>query len=325
MLAAEDLRADKKTMKKRGSCGVGEKALYMGTYFVDRAYYVPFSAVSRVYKQVAMSRGGFTGRGMFGSIPYLVVEYDGGKTYRSRFKWEEDVDRLLEFVHDLYPNIPLRSAAAQKKLDEEAAVMRSRLKEHLSEVALASVAELDRASEFLEKRPENYRELARASRAKRSNDIANPFYKWAALAIVMMAAVSALFGVYVMWSGQGDFGLYFLLFGLAFIMLFAGANVLPTKRNNTQAIMERLRMARIAMEAYLADYRGFPVPAKYAHPLTFRRMKREIQEGRAETPAEALDVLKADLKAVNSSMTVYQVEYDEIVAIKPMFLIENYQ
>lgn len=318
------LRADKKHCSRFGPCGVGQKALYMGGFFFERSRYVPYTAVTRIYKQVAMSKGGFTGHGLFGAIPYLVAEC-GSRIFRSKFKWEEDIDRMLDCIHDLLPDMPLRSLAAQKRLEEEAAEVRSRLKECLSEEAQRSVAMLERASAFLERQPEIYRDLARMSKAKRANDIANPFYKWAALAIVILAGLAALFGAYTMWKGLGDFGLYFLLFGMAFILLFSSANVLPTKRNNEAAIRERLYAARRAMEGYLYDYCGFPVPARYAHPLTLRRMKREIQEGRAETIPQAFELLKKDLKAINNSMTVYQFEYDEIVVIKPMFLIENYR
>ena len=34
---------------------------------------------------------------------------------------------------------------------------------------------------------------------------------------------------------------------------------------------------------------------------------------------KSLEVLKSDLKALNSSVAVEQEEYDEIMAIKPMF------
>ena len=40
---------------------------------------------------------------------------------------------------------------------------------------------------------------------------------------------------------------------------------------------------------------------------------------------KALEVLKSDLKALNSSVAVEQEEYDEVMAIKPMFLIRDYQ
>lgn len=58
---------------------MGEKALYLNSFFIDRRYYVALSSVRRVFKRVAMSKGGFSGKGVFGSIPYLVVEYDDGQ------------------------------------------------------------------------------------------------------------------------------------------------------------------------------------------------------------------------------------------------------
>ena len=72
------LKNDKKNCKKFGPCGIGEKALYLNSFYLDRVYYVPFSKVKRVFKRVAMSKGGFTGKGVFATIPYLVVVYDNG-------------------------------------------------------------------------------------------------------------------------------------------------------------------------------------------------------------------------------------------------------
>ena len=54
-------------------------------------------------------------------------------------------------------------------------------------------------------------------------------------------------------------------------------------------------------------------------------MQDILKEGRAKTISEALRVLKDDLKALNSSVTVEEEEYDEIVTIKPMFLVMEYQ
>jgi hypothetical protein len=50
-----------------------------------------------------------------------------------------------------------------------------------------------------------------------------------------------------------------------------------------------------------------------------------ILDGRTETIGEALEILKEDLQAVNSGVSVEQEEYDEITAIKPIFLIMNYE
>ena len=79
------------------------------------------------------------------------------------------------------------------------------------------------------------------------------------------------------------------------------------------------------MEGYLSFYHDFPVPARYAHPIVLKRMQRVIEEGRAVKPAEALEVVKQDLKALNSDVEVDQEEYDEVVTVKPMFLNENYR
>ena len=55
------------------------------------------------------------------------------------------------------------------------------------------------------------------------------------------------------------------------------------------------------------------------------RMIRILREGRAQSADEALEVLKSDLKALNADVQVSQEEYDEVVAIKSMFLLSDYQ
>lgn len=109
----ETLAADKKGCRRFGPCGVGEKALYLNSFFIDRHYYVALSSVRRVFKRVAMSKGGFTGKGAFGSIPYLVVEYDGGEK-QCNFKHEEDVDNLLAYLSKLCPDLPLQSRKVEQ-------------------------------------------------------------------------------------------------------------------------------------------------------------------------------------------------------------------
>ena len=69
----------------------------------------------------------------------------------------------------------------------------------------------------------------------------------------------------------------------------------------------------------------FPLPARYAHPVVLDRMIRVLREGRAQSIEEALTVVKADLKALNADVQVSQEEYDEVVAIKPMFLVSDYE
>ena len=54
-------------------------------------------------------------------------------------------------------------------------------------------------------------------------------------------------------------------------------------------------------------------------------MIRVIREGKAESVGMAYEVMKEELRAINNQVTVSQTEYDEIVAIKPMFLLCGYR
>ena len=68
-----------------------------------------------------------------------------------------------------------------------------------------------------------------------------------------------------------------------------------------------------------------PYISEAAPSNVIKRMIDIIEEGRAVEVDEALAVLKNDLRALNSSVAVEQEEYDEIVTIKPMFLVRDYQ
>ena len=96
-LGAAELEADKKACKKIGPCGVGKKALYLNSFYIDRRYYLPYTSITRVFKRVAMSAGGFTGKGMFASMAYLVVEYDGACCSWKRGRWLQS--RTVQSTH----------------------------------------------------------------------------------------------------------------------------------------------------------------------------------------------------------------------------------
>ena len=83
-LPDDELTADKKTCRKIGPCGVGKKAIYLNSFYFDRRYYIPISSVERIFKRIAMSKGGFTGKGAFGTLSYLVVVYENGKESRAK-------------------------------------------------------------------------------------------------------------------------------------------------------------------------------------------------------------------------------------------------
>ena len=306
------LEADKKACKKIGPCGVGKKALYLNSFYIDRRYYLPYGSISRVFKRVAMSSGGFT---------------DGGKQKQCNFKDERDVDALLEVLAKEQPNIPRLSAAGEAEIARQKAEKAARRLPQLSKEAEQSVGQLRRAADYLAKKPELAKELSAAERRKRAQLQSKPVYKYVALIISLLGVASAAYGIQSILNHTGNYGIYFALFGFAAIFLFSSYNMMPTAHNNHNAIMKRADRAEAAMAEYIKAYPGgnFPVPDIYAHPVVLKQMTDAIQEGRAVTLPEALAAVKNRLKEVNADVQVEQEEYDEIVQIKAMFLNHDYQ
>ena len=323
----QELVEDRKSCKRIGPCGVGKKALYLNSFYIDRRYYLPYGSISRVFKRVAMSSGGFTGKGMFASMAYLVVEYDGGKQKQCNFKDERDVDKLLEVLAKEQPQIPLLSEAGEQALQKKEAEKAARKLPELTDEAKHSVTVLRKAKEYLEEKPELAEELSAAERRKRAQLQSKPVYRYVALAIFVFGIVSAAYGLYAVTNHVGNYGIYFALFGFAAIFLFSSYNMLPTARNNNNAIMKRADKAETAMAEYVKHYPNgaFPVPSCYAHPIVLKQMTDAIEEGRAVTVPEALDAVEARLKSLNADVQVEQEEYDEVVVIKAMFLNHDYQ
>ena len=147
-----------------------------------------------------------------------------------------------------------------------------------------------------------------------------------ALAIFLFGLAAAAYGLYAITNHVGNYGIYFALFGFAAIFLFSSYNMLPTARNNHSAIMKRADRAEQAAADYVKRYPNgaFPVPSYYAHPTVLKQMMDAIEEGRAVTVPEALEAVKARLKALNADVQVEQEEYDEVVLIKAMFLNHQY-
>ena len=322
-----ELEQDKKACRKIGPGGVGKKALYLNSFYIDRRYYLPYGSISRVFKRVAMSSGGFTGKGMFASMAYLVVEYDGGKQKQCNFKDERDVDKLLEVLAKEQPQIPLLSEAGEQALQKKEAEKAARKLPELTDEAKHSVTVLRKAKEYLEEKPELAEELSAAERRKRAQLQSKPVYRYVALAIFVFGIVSAAYGLYAVTNHVGNYGIYFALFGFAAVFLFSSYNMLPTARNNNNAIMKRADKAEAAMAEYVKHYPNgaFPVPSCYAHPIVLKQMTDAIEEGRAVTVPEALDAVEARLKSLNADVQVEQEEYDEVVVIKAMFLNHDYQ
>ena len=112
---------------------------------------------------------------------------------------------------------------------------------------------LRKAKEYLEEKPELAEELSAAERRKRAQLQSKPVYRYVALAIFVFGIVSAPRPV----CGDepcSNYGIYFALFGFAAIFLFSSYNMLPTARNNNNAIMKRADKAEAAMAEYVKHY-----------------------------------------------------------------------
>ena len=323
-LTAEELKKDRKTCKKAGPCGLGRKAMYLNTFFLDRRLYVCYEDIERIYKRIAMSAGGFSGRGMFGAIPYLVVELKDGRSRQCNFKIEEDVDALMRWIRDNHPEIHLYTKQAEERMMAEIREEKTREKKLLSPSAAAGKTHLEEDLAFLEKHPEISDRLRRAVREKRRIDQIPASSRLIMGAVALIGAAGIILGLYTAFSGK-NYGLWGILFGAAFIFYSAASGILPFGGNTSSAADAYWKEAVRAARECLSAKKDFFLPAQYADPIVIRRMQKAIRMGRAESMEEALKVVKEDLKALNSSVRVSQEEHDEVAAIKPLFLECGYE
>ena len=315
MLDDASLVRDKQHCRRIGPCGVGRRALYLNSYFIDRHYYVPFSAITRAFKFIEEGTGGV--RGVLAGRACLLVEYDGGM---------HQIDELLRVLHKMHPEIPCVSEEEEAELEVEYERRRAeeRRRPPLSMRAEREIEELENAIAYLERKPELYKRLSRAAKRRRNYQSRSAGYRWAAAAIMVLGAVALIYGV-VSLVCRGFSGGYLLLCLLAAVFLFGGWRLLPTARNNNAAVLRGDKQARVQMQNYIDRFPAFPLPARYAHPIVLRRMQQAIAEGHALNVMEALEVVKADLQTMNADMQVSQEEYAEIATIKPLFLNADYK
>ena len=320
---ADVLESDVRTCIKAGPCGLGKKALYIGSRFLDRRFYIPWTEVRRVFKRVAMSEGGFSGKGIFGSMAFLVVQYGSGLEKECRFKNEGVLDRFLEEVEKEHPEIPVHSVSAEKKLAEARAAEEARYKKNLTPEAENAVSLLRKEQAFLESRSSLAGMLTAAAKQKRIIDNMSPAFRIGGAVLGILGIISALYGLIGLLT-HNAWALYFLIGGGAVFFMTLSTNTFPNKWNSKKTAQNDWDQALRDMKEYLAGRPSFSVPAQYAHPVVLERMIRVIREGRADNTADALRLMKEDLKALNSSVKVSQKEYDEVVKIKPLFLVCGY-
>lgn len=322
-LSAEALSKEKKNLKKIGRMGIGEKAIFLSTAMLDRSRYICFTDIRRIFKRVAMSKGGFSGKGIFGTMAYIVAELKDGRTVTCTVPLEADADTLLKEFGRKCPTVPLQSEEAARKLREAEQEEKARYAKTLRPAAEACIQSLEQDAQVLEKNPKLYQRLSDGAQRLRMVQRTKPSYKWVALVVFIFAIIAAAFGVLRFLQG-GEDGMYIVLIGLAVIFLISASRVLPSASNNLKTVTKEYEEAVKAMAAAL-DGESFPIPARYAHPIVLTRMIRVIREGRTETAEGALQLVKQDLQALNAQVSVSKKEYDEVVEIKPMFLVAAYR
>ena len=247
---------------------------------------------------------------------------DQAEAAELRQQYEEKLKNVDKEAEVILSEARTKALRNENRIIGEAKEEAARYLSELTNDAQSAKEELEKAQKFLSGYPELTEQLSKAARAKRVNQHTNPAYRWVALAIVLAGAAALVYGI-ISWRNGGDFGMYFALFGFAAIFFFSGAHVLPTAKNNKKAVARAWEEAQGNLAHVLPD--DFPLPARYAHPVVLTRMIRILREGRAQSADEALEVLKTDLKALNADVQVSQEEYDEVVAIKSMFLLSDYQ
>ena len=232
-LSRETLAEDKKQCLKIGPVGIGGRALYTNSFYISRCYYTCWQDIRRVFKRVAMSKGGFTGKGIFATTPYLVVQRSDGTEQQCNFKIEAEVDEVLEEIHKKHPEIPVYSAESEKKLRKAKAEQEARYLKKLPENALETIQELERAKAYLQKDERFSKLIVFAAKQKRSLDGTKTSLKTLAALIDAGSAVLIAAGLYLRLMKGNSMGIYLALFGGAFILSVAASQILPTPHRRT--------------------------------------------------------------------------------------------
>jgi len=94
VLQPDELKSDCTAAEHFEDCGLGKKAVYLEAHGIGRRRYIPLDRVDRVFKRLAVSKGYFEQGQIFGSIAYLVVQYEGTEK-KIRFNNEDSLNEML--------------------------------------------------------------------------------------------------------------------------------------------------------------------------------------------------------------------------------------
>lgn len=323
-LSKEELREDKKTITRYDQCGLGKKAIYVGGKLLPRRFYIPYEAVTHVYRRVAVSPG--SGKGFLTPVLYIVIRYDDGREAVSSFRYITDADKMMEQIQKHHPSICLLSPDGEKKKKEKEALEERIRQNALSKEAQADKTALEKARRYLEMKPALYAKLAGVARVKRTADLIDP--KWQILTFTLLIlglALIVLGAVFAKLGANRDMMIIMMLLGAALMFMMGNSKILPTRKRNRRKLQKDYEAALLEMETYLKAYDGFPVDPHYAHPYVLTRLIRILQEQRADNCEAAMAVLKDELKAADHTVALTGDDYKEVVTIKPLFLVNDYQ
>lgn len=319
-----EVLADRKKCRRYDLCGLGDRFLYIGSSMHPRRFYIPYHEVRRVYKRVAASN--LAGKGFLAPILYLVVEYGDGREKQCSFRYLQDCDGMQNELEKMHPEISQLSPKGEARKRERAEAEARMARNELSDTAKRSVKSLENARWEVHKRPGLYEKMAAMAKLKRHADLFKPWIGAVAVAVLAAGAALTAAGAYVLVrGGSRSLGILLALFGVMMMFVMAGSKALPGRLTNRKLRNREYIDAVDAMTRSLKAYTDFPLPAWYAHPAVCDRLIRIIQEMRAETVEEALEVLKKDLKEMDNTTVLPREEYEQVVAIKPLFTARNYE
>ncbi|MQN01120.1 MAG: hypothetical protein DUD27_07805 [Lachnospiraceae bacterium] len=323
-LDEDEVIEDRKHCRKYSVCGVGNKAIFVPGKIRNRVRYIPFSAVTHVFKRVAYSNA--DGRGMLAPVLYMVIRYDDGREWQYIFKNMNEADRMLKDISEAAPNIYTMSPAGVEKEKREEELRKKMESKELSEKAQKAIRALQRDEVCLKKSPGLYENLSGMAKIKRKLDLIKPQYKAIAFILLLAGIVGFAVSLVLRLMGLMASGpaVITMLVCAMLIILMINSKVLPGPVKNKRNVDRDYNRALHDMEHFLGGFESYHLPARYSHPVVIEMLKRIIREERAETIDEALEVLKEDLKACDSTKVVSREEYQEIVTVKPMFTVANY-
>lgn len=323
VLDPAEIKADRRRARRYDQCGLGEKAIYMGSTMHPRRYYIPYTSVTNVFKRVGVSNP--EGRGFLAPVLFVVVRYDTDKEQACAFRYLQDADRMLDDLEKNHPEISLLSPEGMRKEKERQETEARILANDLSETAQKSKRILEDARWEIHKRPGLYEQMAAMAKLKRHADLMKPWVKYVALGMLFIGAAAALAGITVMRTADKSVGAVLALIGIMLVFLAINSKGLPSKMTDRKLRNKEYEASVEAMQRSVKHLVNFPIPCYYAHLYTFDRMIRILQEERAQTVEQALEVLKTDLKGMDSTVVLSKEDYQQVVTIKPLFTVQDYR